>query len=443
MFSQFTLETPIIRGLEKFAFEALTPVQERAIPLALAGDDLMVSAKTGSGKTIAFAVPILQRLLTQEDSRIGTRALILAPTRELAEQIADNILQVASYTQLKVGLIIGGEDFSKQKKLLRKNPEILVATPGRLLDHIDGGNAELSALEILVLDEADRMLDMGFSEEVLLIENHCNKSRQTLLFSATLQHSGLKGVMDRVLNTPKKVTIDSMRSQHENITQQIITADDDKHKLELLAWLMANETYQKALVFCNTKQSTTDLEMELRRRDIRCGALHGDMDQSQRKQAMQRLRDGVFHVLIATDVAARGLDVKGVDLVVNFHMARKGTNYVHRIGRTGRADHQGIAISLIDHMEWNLMISIERFLRVKFEKRKIEGLASSYNGPKKTKASGKSVGKKKPKKSSAGKSAINKQSKAKIRTNKTPRKPIAEGESRMDDAANAAPKRRR
>ncbi len=384
-------------GLEKQGITDATKVQEEAIPLALQGHDLLVSAKTGSGKTLAFLLPLFQRLLDTEDNKEGTRALILVPTRELARQIHSDCLAVASYTQLRFGLVIGGEKRSKQRVLLRKNPELIIATPGRMVEMIGQGLTYLDTLEVLVLDEADRMLDMGFSEDVQLIIAACSPERQTMLYSATLSHNKVRQVARHALKDPITIQLSTVREKHQNIQQQIILADDNKHKYQLLAWLLVNESFNKALVFVNKRISTEQLGTDLRNQGIRTGYLHGELQQIQRNQVIKKFHDGIIDVMVATDVAARGLDISRIDLVVNFDVPRNGIDYVHRIGRTGRVENKGLAVSLVMHNEWNLMAGIERYLKQQFERRVVKTLQGSYKGPNKIKNSGKSVGRKKSK----------------------------------------------
>lgn len=397
MFTQLPLHQNLHKALDKIGIRQQTPVQEQAIPIALKHKDLLVSAETGSGKTIAFLLPVMQRLLEMPDSESGTRCLILVPTRELARQILDQCMALGSYTQLKFGLIIGGERFRKQASMLKNNPEILIATPGRMLEHLERKTPYFNDLEVLILDEADRMLDMGFSEDVLQITSQCNADRQTMLFSATLSHKGLKSIASTVLKDPHVLSLNNLKDKHRNITQQFILADDNQHKVQLINWLLNYESLDKTLVFTNTRVEAENVGDALKRAEHRTGVLHGEMDQMHRNQVIQRLRDDKIHVLVATDVAARGLDVKGVDMVINFDMARNGKDYVHRIGRTGRAGEQGLAISLISHNEWNQKAGIERYLRQTMEKRTIEELQGQYTGPKKLKASGKAAGSKRKK----------------------------------------------
>jgi superfamily II DNA/RNA helicase len=381
----------LLAAIENLGYDEATPVQAAAIPLALAGKDLLVSAQTGSGKTAAFLLPSLEKLLALAAPKYGIQMLILAPTRELAQQITVVCQQLTEATPLEVGLITGSEDFKKQQTLLRKNPAVLVATPGRLLEHLNQDVANFDELKILVLDEADRMLDMGFSPDVLEIAEHCNHQRQTLLFSATLVSGVLRVAKDLLIN-PETVEINHFRdNQHLDIKQQIIPSDDKEHKQKQLLWLLNHESYKKALVFTNTKLQAEELSEKLRGGKLRMNVLHGDMDQPERNRVMALYRKGSINVLIATDLAARGLDIDEIQLVINFDMARNANSYVHRIGRTGRAGSQGLAISLINSNEWNLMVGIERYLNQHLERRIIKELEGSYKGPKKLKASGKAA----------------------------------------------------
>lgn len=396
MFTDLLLDQRLLKSVDKLGFEQPTPVQLQAIPLAMAGRDLLVNAATGSGKTAAFLLPILQRMITSPGPKEGTRALVLVPTRELARQIGKECEKLASYCGIKVGVITGGQEFSVQRALLRRDPQIVIATPGRTLELVKEGTTLFTGLEVLVLDEADRLFEMGFIDDVLAIIATCNPARQTMLLSATLP-AGVRRLM-QVLNDPERVTVNTAREQHDSIRQQYILADDDKHKEKLLLWLLENEPFERALVFTNTKDQANHLCGVMRYRGQRAGFLHGDVKQDIRNSTTTAFREGKINVLVASDVASRGLDVKGIDLVVNFDMARKGDDYVHRIGRTGRAGEQGLAVAFIAPNEWNLKASIERYLNVTFESRKIKELPGTYKGPKKLKASGKAAGPAKSKK---------------------------------------------
>ena len=391
-FSSFNLHSILAQALAKNGFDKPTQVQQRAIPPILARQNLLVSAKTGSGKTLAFLLPTLNHLLVNANYYAGTRALVLVPTRELGQQIYLQCQQLLDGSPLKAGLITGGEDFKKQQTLLRRNTAVIIATPGRLLELLTLDVAPFENLETLILDEADRMLDMGFSEDVLTIAKHCSEQRQSLLFSATLTHAGVLKMADKLLKRFELIALNTLRDELPHIEQQIVLTDDTAHKQKVLAWLLENETYTKALVFSNSRLQASALCDPLRDKGLRAIVLHGEMDQKERQRVMKLFRDGVVNILVATDLAARGLDIKDINLVINFEVPRNGINYLHRIGRTGRSDENGLTITLVKHTEWNLMASIERFLRQNFIRRKIDELAGKFQGPKKLKASGKSVG---------------------------------------------------
>ncbi|MCA6064473.1 DEAD/DEAH box helicase [Thalassolituus marinus] len=417
------------------------------LPLALAGKDVQACAETGSGKTLAYLLPILEKLLATDAPNASTRALILVPTRELARQVYKMAKHFCDLTSLNAGLLTGGDDFKYQASMLRKNPEILVSTTGRLVDHLKRDTADLSDLEFLVLDEADRMLDMGFAEDMELIVGRSSTQRQTFMLSATLRHEGIGRIARSMLREPEEITTQMVHEEHEYIRQQRILADDNAHKDRLLVWLLANETYDKAVIFVNKRVEVDRLNDFLRRHRNGIAMLHGEMTQDERNYVMQSLREGKRNILVATDVAARGLDVEGMDLVINYDLARKGDEYVHRIGRTGRAGKEGLAISLIAPHEWNLKASIERYLQQRMEEREIAELKGSYKGPKKVKGSGKAVGKKKPKakadKKVAGKKPVAKSDKKKLGPRPSRPKSAAENKGTLMDSEGFAPIKRK
>ncbi len=424
LFTEFNLNPLLEKALKALEFTTPTPVQTQAIPVALAGNDIMACAQTGSGKTAAFILPTLHNLMNNPQPNSGTRALVLAPTRELARQLFKQCEALAKFTGIQTGLITGGESFKFQAATFRKNPEIIISTPGRLIDHLGRKPTLMEDVEVLILDEADRMLDMGFAEDVTGIADACKKQHQTLLFSATMNQKGIRHIIKQVLNEPVVISVDEIKDKHASITQQMILADDDQHKDRLMTWMLANETYRQCIIFCNTKIKTDEIYHFLRFHKHKVGVLHGDMTQDERNHIMSRMQQGHISVLVATDVASRGLDVKNIDLVINYDLPRSADDYVHRIGRTGRAGEQGIAVSLINHFEWNLKSTIERYLQTELEVRKIKALIGKYKGPKKLKSNGKPVGKKKkdPSKGSAKKPAAKKSNKPKAASSK-PRGP--------------------
>ena len=440
MFSDFQLHPRLQAVLAEQQLLHPTEVQTESIPAALAGKDMQVCAETGSGKTLAYLLPVMHRLLNnkpQPDS--GTRALIMVPTRELADQVFKTARAFCKVNDLEAGMVCGGAEFKYQAALFRKNPDIIVATPGRLVDHLKRDSCDLSKLEILVLDEADRMMDMGFTEDMQLITQACSDDHQTLLLSATLKHEGVSRLVKQLLDTPVCITTQAVNEQHELIRQQRILADDDAHKDRLLVWLLANEVYDKAIIFVNRRDDVERLAGFLRQHRNGVAQLHGEMTQDERRYVMQLVREGRRSILVATDVAARGLDVEGIDLVVNYSLARKGDEYVHRIGRTGRAGQVGTAISLIAPNEWNLKASIERYLKIELEPRKIEGLIGDYRGPKKLKSSGKAAGTRNKKKTPANKKATRAGKKSSLRSNAKRKPPVKSNRGNLMDGEGFAP----
>ncbi len=413
-FSDISLHERLKKAADKLGYSALTPVQEAVIPEVALGKDIVVSSRTGSGKTAAFIFPMLERFMGTSVPNGGARGLILLPTRELALQTKKNFEQMASFTQIKCGLVIGGEPFKYQIASIRRNPEVIIATPGRLVEHLEKKNIDFKDLEFLVLDEADLMLDMGFAEELMTISSACREERQNLLFSATFNHKAFSRVRAQ-LKDPFHIKLDEPLSENADIVQQCILADDDMHKERVVAELVRLEQPSRGFVFCRTRLQAQKVSNLLRASKIRSEYIHGEISQSDRKQVLNRFRDGKIQVLVATDLAARGLDVDGVDLVINFTVAANGDDYVHRIGRTGRAGNSGLAVSLISDREWDKMSSISRYLKIRPDWRSIDGLEARYKGPKKVKNSGKAAG---PKKKKLGKTAKSKVAKSKVAKSK-------------------------
>jgi ATP-dependent RNA helicase SrmB len=406
-----TLNRQLKLGLDEFELEKATEVQERVVPLALDGKDMLVSAETGSGKTLAYLIPVVERILNNDISHAsGTLALILVPTRELARQVLKQTRLLIGKSQLRAAGITGGADTKYQKSILRKDPEIVIATPGRLLDLSRQRSVDLRMLKALVLDEADRMLDLGFRDDVLALTELCAEDRQILMLSATLEHRGVRAIADTLLNKPETVSIGEVRQAHKDIQHQVILADSQEHKDKLLQALLDSDEAQRVLVFANKRRSASRLANMLSSQGIKCGCLHGDLSTEQRKQVMEQFASGKVNILCASDVAARGIDVKNISLVINFDLPFGGDDYLHRTGRTGRAGESGVAISFIAAPDWDRMISIQRYLSQEFERRSIPGLKARYNGPKKQKSSGKAAGPKKKKKTKTKDSKVKKPS---------------------------------
>jgi ATP-dependent RNA helicase RhlE len=354
-FSSLNLHANLTRAIGDLGFDKPTPIQAEAIPAGLAGRDVLASAKTGSGKTAAFLLPILQRLLAEP--RGTTRALVLTPTRELAAQIAEDAHDLARHTHLTVAAVYGGVAMGPQDRAFRDGVDLIVATPGRLLDHLLSRRAKLGGLQVLVLDEADRMLDMGFLPDVHRILAELPRKRQTLFFSATMPAPIVKLAGD-MLNDPARIQLASKAAPAEGIAQAVYPVAQDR-KAELLAELLEKGEMKDALVFTRTKHRADRLTQYLSDRRVRVGRIHGNRSQRQRTEALERFRSGFYRVLVATDIAARGIDVEELGHVVNFDVPAVPDDYVHRVGRTGRAAATGDAFTFVSPQEESDMRRIE------------------------------------------------------------------------------------
>ena len=388
LFKELNLDERLLKAVEASGFSEPTEIQRQAIPVVLSGRDLMASAQTGTGKTAAFVLPALQRLLSpvRKGGR-GPRVLVLTPTRELAMQINDNIRQFTRFANFSTGTVVGGMSYSPQLRMLRKPLDLLVATPGRLLDHMEQGKVDFSRLEILILDEADRMLDMGFIGPVKEIAAAIPGARQTLLFSATLE-GGVLRIAKQLLKNPERISLAANNERHESILQHVHHAHSVSHKHELLNHHLSNGDLTQALIFTATKRGADKLAKSLRAQTHRSEALHGDMSQPKRKRTVENMRSGKFRLLVATDVAARGLDIRGISHVINFDLPMVAEDYIHRIGRTGRAGDKGHAISLVGPGDWEKLSRIERLTGQKIKRVVIEGLEPNSPEPRQKRANG-------------------------------------------------------
>ena len=373
-FSSLNLNPAILQALTASGYTEPTPVQAQAIPASLAGQDLMCSAPTGTGKTAAFVLPALQRLLQPAKPGRGPRVLVLTPTRELAMQVTSAVEKYSKFMpRVRTGTVLGGMPYPRQRKLLDSPLDILVATPGRLIDFIDQGKVDFSRMELLVLDEADRMLDMGFIKPVERISGATPAGRQTMLFSATLD-GNIATLGKRLLRAPKLIECEATQANHDNIEQRLHYVDDGSHKHRLLDHLLRDADLTQAIVFTATKRGADRLSETLNGKGHASATLHGDMNQSQRNRTLANLRSGHVRVLVATDVAARGIDVSGITHVINFDLPRAAEDYVHRIGRTGRAGASGIAISFAAPDEGHQLKQIERYTGQQIVRHIVEGM---------------------------------------------------------------------
>ncbi len=366
-FETLKLDREILRALHSVGYKTPTPIQEKSIPVILEGHDLMASAQTGTGKTAAFILPALNLLATPHPVKErGPRILVLTPTRELAAQINEAARKYGTFIKAKTTSIVGGMPYPLQNKLLSQPLDILIATPGRLLDHMERGRINLSRLQMLVLDEADRMLDMGFIPDVKKICAAINTKHQTLLFSATLDGQISKIAKD-LLHNPKTIEISHSKEKHKNITQHMYFVDNLNHKNKLLEHLLIQPDFKQSLIFTSTKRHADLLADELYNAGHKTGALHGDMTQGARNRTLTKFRHKDISVLVATDVAARGIDVDGISHVINYDLPKFAEDYVHRIGRTGRAKKEGIAISFVAPMDGKALRDIEQYTGHKIE----------------------------------------------------------------------------
>ena len=370
-FADLNLAPEILRALTESGYTIPTPIQAQAIPLVLEGCDLMAGAQTGTGKTAAFALPMLQKLLpfassSPSPARHAVRALILVPTRELAIQVEASVKAYAKHSHLRSLVVFGGVDIKTQTPQLRTGVEILVATPGRLLDHIEQKTVQLNQVQMLVLDEADRMLDMGFMPDLKRILALLPKQRQNLMFSATFS-TEIKRLSAEFLVNPKLIEVARSNATAENVTQKVYLVDHtEKHAL--LASLLRGSDAKQALVFTKTKLTASRIARQLQREGFAADAIHGDKSQLERMQALDAFKSGKITVLIATDVAARGLDIDQLPMVINYEIPSAAEDYVHRIGRTGRAGAFGIAISLVAPEEEKYLVEIEKLIKCQIQR---------------------------------------------------------------------------
>jgi ATP-dependent RNA helicase RhlE len=383
-FEDFGLSADILRALADQGYVHPTPIQAEAIPIVLQGRDVMGAAQTGTGKTAGFSLPIIQRLLAHASTsaspaRHPVRALILTPTRELAVQVAENVKAYSQHTPLRSTVVFGGMDMAPQTVILRGGVEIVIATPGRLLDHVQQKTLNLSQTQILVMDEADRMLDMGFLPDLQRIINLLPKERQNLMFSATFSPE-IKKLAASFLNNPVTIEVARSNATAENVTQVVYKVTEDT-KSDAVAHLIRGRDLKQILVFSNTKIGASRLSRRLEQEGVKATAIHGDKTQQERMAALEAFKKGEIDVLVATDVAARGLDIAELPCVINFDLPYNAEDYVHRIGRTGRAGASGDAISLYTDKDERLLADIEKLIKHNIARLELTGLVASSSSP--------------------------------------------------------------
>ena len=376
-FNTLGLSSELKKAIEKKGYTNPSEIQLQAIPSILEGNDIMAGAQTGTGKTAAFALPILQKLQNDESKRRRVRTLVLVPTRELASQVGDSFRSYGSNLRFRTSTLYGGVSIKTQIDKLRKGVDIVVATPGRLLDHLDKKTLDLSELDVLVLDEADRMLDMGFIRDIKKILKYLPKKKQNLLFSATFPKE-IQALADSLLNSPKRIQVASTNSTADKVIQFVYPVDKSR-KRELLAHCIIEEGWFQVLVFSKTKHGANKLASQLNKEGINADAFHGNKSQSQRTRALKDFKDAKTQVLVATDIAARGIDINLLPQVVNFDLPYVPEDYIHRIGRTARAGQEGKAVSLVSADEHKLLADIEKLLKQEIPRKIIQGFEPTQN----------------------------------------------------------------
>jgi len=367
-FSEFSLDDHIMQGIDAIGFEKPTPVQELAIPEIMTGNDLIACAQTGTGKTAAYVLPLLHGILTDKHRTDTIKALIIAPTRELAVQIDQQLEGFSYFAGVSSIAVYGGgsgTDFEVEKKAIKTGAEILVATPGRLISHINSGYVNFKELKYLILDEADRMLDMGFIPDIMKIISSLPKTRQTLLFSATMPND-IRGLAKKILRKPNEINL-AVSKPAENVLQAAYLVYDNQ-KIALVKKLLTGKDLTSVLIFSATKSSVKDLEKDLLRHKFNVKAIHSDLEQDQRKEVLRQFKNREIQILVATDIVSRGIDIDNISLVINYNVPNDAEDYVHRVGRTARAEKTGVAITFINDKEtWNFG-KIEKLIETEVRK---------------------------------------------------------------------------
>ena len=374
-FNDLGLSPEVLRAIEDAGYETPTPIQEEAIPFVLMGRDVLGCAQTGTGKTASFTLPMIEILASGRSRARMARSLIMTPTRELATQISENFEIYGKYNKLTMALLIGGVSMAEQTKKLDRGVDVLIATPGRLLDHFERGRILLNDIKILVIDEADRMLDMGFIPDVEKIVSLLPKIRQTLFFSATMPPE-IRRLSDAFLMNPKEISVAPQSRPVTETVTQVIAIVDQRKKVDALRQIIVKDDLKTAIIFCNRKRDVDTLYKSLRSHGLNASALHGDMDQSSRNETLERFKDGKIDFLVASDVAARGLDIDDLPAVFNYDVPMHAEDYIHRIGRTGRAGRSGRAYTIATPSEGVYVTSIEKLIGNSIPRIEIDGFAS-------------------------------------------------------------------
>lgn len=437
-FKDLGLDNRLLKNLKHYDFKKATEIQQKAIPVAIAGKDLLASSKTGSGKTLAFVLPMIHKALkTKAFSARDPRGVILAPTRELAKQVYGELRSMLGGLSYDAALILGGENFNDQVKALRKYPRFIVATPGRLADHLEHRSLFLDGVETLILDEADRMLDLGFAPELRRIANAAkHRRRQTLMFSATLDHAEVNGIANEMLDAPKRIAIGVSNEEHLDITQKFYLCDHLDHKEAILDRVLEEAEYRQVMIFTATRADTDRLTEKLNEKKLKAVALSGNLNQTQRNAIMSQFERAVYKILVTTDVASRGIDIPNVSHVINFDMPKHTEEYVHRVGRTGRAGNKGDAISLVGPKDWDSFKRVELYLQQDLTFSVLEGLKGKFKGIKPRKPAFKKGGPAKK----ANKPQVKKAPKKPVKRDKSFHQNVAVGDSVFIPKKKVAPK---
>ncbi|WP_261883414.1 DEAD/DEAH box helicase [Vibrio pelagius] len=437
-FKDLGLDNRLLKNLKHYDFKKATEIQQKAIPVAIAGKDLLASSKTGSGKTLAFVLPMIHKALkTKAFSARDPRGVILAPTRELAKQVYGELRSMLGGLSYDAALILGGENFNDQVKALRKYPRFIVATPGRLADHLEHRSLFLDGVETLILDEADRMLDLGFAPELRRIANAAkHRRRQTLMFSATLDHAEVNDIANEMLDAPKRIAIGVSNEEHLDITQKFYLCDHLDHKEAILDRVLEEAEYRQVMIFTATRADTDRLTEKLNEKKLKAVALSGNLNQTQRNAIMSQFERAVYKILVTTDVASRGIDIPNVSHVINFDMPKHTEEYVHRVGRTGRAGNKGDAISLVGPKDWDSFKRVELYLQQDLTFSVLEGLKGKFKGIKPRKPAFKKGGPVKK----ANKPQVKKTPKKPVKRDKSFHQNVAVGDSVFIPKKKVAPK---